>query len=201
MVIVNNEGSTDSPYLVYNDDVYGIRLATRHLIELGHREIAFLGNSVGGRTSVAREKGFRQEMRTSGVAINEAFILRSQLETLQAGFEAANVLLSQAHRPTAIVCYNDSLAIGVYSAIYQAGLRIPEDISITGFDDIAVAAYLHPPLTTVRQFKARLGAVATTMMLNLLKPDGEPGANKEPQKVLLQSELVVRASTRSVAGR
>jgi DNA-binding LacI/PurR family transcriptional regulator len=199
MVIVNNEGSTNSPYLVYNDDIYGIRLATHHLIKLGHREIAFLGNSVGGRTSLEREKGFRQEMHESGLPIKEAFVYTSHQETLQAGFEATRALLAQKPTPTAIVCYNDVLATGVYSAIHLAGLRIPEDISITGFDDIAVAAYLYPPLTTVRQFKDKLGATATTMMLNLLKAEGEPGANKEPQKILLQSELVVRASTKKIS--
>jgi DNA-binding LacI/PurR family transcriptional regulator len=196
MVIVNNEGAGDTAYLVYNDDVQGIRLATRHLIELGHRDIAFLGNLAGGRTSIAREQGFRQEMRAAGISINRQCFCRARQETLEAGHEAAQRLLSRRHRPTAIVCYNDAMAIGAYSAIHQAGLGIPKDISITGFDDIAVAAYLQPPLTTVRQLKARLGVEATSMMLYVLNPDRESGADKGPQKVLLRGELVVRASTR-----
>ncbi len=196
MVIVNNEGSVDSPYLVFNDDINGIRLAARHLIELGHRRIAFLGNAVGGRTTAEREKGFRQELRDSGVAVLEEYIRLTESETLAAGFNGARELLAIDPRPTAIVCYNDVLAIGVYSAVTQAGLRIPDDISITGFDDISVAAYLVPPLTTIRQHKAELGSVAANMMLEVLARKEEGIEDLEPRRVNLPNELLVRASTK-----
>jgi len=196
MVIVNNEGSVDSPYLVFNDDINGIRLAARHLIELGHRRIAFLGNAVGGRTTAEREKGFRQELRDRGVAVLEEYIRLTESETLAAGFNGARELLAIDPRPTAIVCYNDVLAIGVYSAVTQAGLRIPDDISITGFDDISVAAYLVPPLTTIRQHKAELGSVAANMMLEVLARKEEGIEDLEPRRVNLPNELLVRASTK-----
>lgn len=198
MVIVNNEGSTDSPYLVFNDDINGIRLAARHLISLGHTRIAFLGNAVGGRTTVERERGFRQELRDSGVAVHEEYIRLTENETLAAGFNGAKELLALTPPPTAIVCYNDVLAVGVYSAVTQVGLRIPEDVSVTGFDDISVAAYLVPPLTTIRQHKSELGSVAANMMLELLKKREAGLGELEPRRLNLPNELLARASTRPV---
>ena len=199
MVIVNNEGASASQHLVYNDDVYGIRVVTRHLIELNHRQIAFLGNEIGGRTTIEREKGFREEMLASGLEVNEAYVHLAPHSLPSGGYAGAEYFLSLPNRPTALICYNDNMVVGVYSALYRAGLRIPQDMSVTGFDDITIAAYLTPPLTTLRQLKHDLGTEAASMMLRILEARDESGTLPEPQKIALNGELVIRASTAPLA--
>jgi len=196
IAIVNNEGAGEYKCIIYNDDLYGIHLVTRHLIELGHQKIAFLGNQMGGRTNSERLRGFRQEMQAAGRVVNESYIYHTCGSTPEGGFAGAQHLLTLQERPTAVVCYNDYMAVGVYQAIYQARLHIPEDISVTGFDDIAIAAYLTPPLTTLHQDKYNLGVGAARMMLGMLdKPLTDPSGSSEAHKICLKGELYVRAST------
>jgi DNA-binding LacI/PurR family transcriptional regulator len=196
MAIVNNEGAGEYQYLVYNDDIYGIRLVARHLIELGHQRIAYLGNTLGGRTNQERERGFREEMSAAGLEVQAAYVYHTPKGTPAGGSAGVQYLLSLPEMPTAIMCYNDYLAIGVYSALSQAGLRIPQDISVTGFDDITIAVYLTPPLTTLRQYKYDLGVGAARMMLEMLEQKRD---RSEPlpatQKVSIKGELCIRAST------
>lgn len=201
MVIVNNEGASASQSIVSNDDVYGTRLATRHLAELGHRRIAYIGISGGGRTNLEREKGFRDEMAQQGLPVDERLIVCGAAEMPAEGYKAASQLLFVQDRPTAVLCYNDYMTIGVYSALFNAGLKIPQDISVVGFDDIDISAYLTPALTTVRQYKSRLGSIVATTMLQQLARREAPAAEAErPEKILIRGELVVRASTAPVRG-
>ncbi len=193
--IVNNEGAAEARYLVYNDDAQGIRLLTQHLIDLGHTRIAFLGNQVGGRTTVEREAGFRQTMRRAGLRVPSRFVQLAPEGTPAGGRLGAAKILKLAARPTAIICYNDNMAIGVYAALFEAGLSVPRDVSVAGFDDIAIAPFLLPPLTTMRQFKRSLGAEAAALMLRILEARSVAGELPGPEKRCLQGELVVRAST------
>ncbi|MBL8096492.1 MAG: LacI family DNA-binding transcriptional regulator [Anaerolineales bacterium] len=193
--IVNNEGASDASYLVFNDDVHGIRLLTRHLIALGHARIAYLGNQRGGRTTIERETGFREEMRAAGLAVDERCVYLAPEGTPPGGLKGAQHLLTLDDPPTAILCYNDNMAIGVYAALHQSGRSVPHDISVAGYDDIAIAPYLIPPLTTLRQSKRELGAEAANLMLRILAARGESGGLPAPQKLRLQGELVVRGST------
>lgn len=196
MVVVNNEGASASPDLVFNEDGYGIRVMTRHLITLGHRRIAFLGNALGGRTHHRRAAGFRAEMRAAGLSVPAAYLPLAPQGTPAGGLAGAERLLALPQRPTAILCYNDQMAVGVYSAVQQAGLRIPEDISVAGFDDIAIAAYLTPPLTTLHQFKRELGARAAELLLHHLQTPAPAAAGRaRPRRIGLKGALVVRAST------
>jgi DNA-binding LacI/PurR family transcriptional regulator len=176
--------------------VFGIRQVTRHLIDLGHRKIAYLGNALGGSTTQERERGFREEMAAAGFEVEPSYVHQTSEGTPAGGYAGMQYFLSLPARPTAIQCYNDNMAIGVYGALYEAGLRIPQDISVTGFDDITASAYLNPPLTTLRQHKYELGVGAARMMLQILEQDpGLSEAAPAPQKVSLRGELCVRAST------
>jgi DNA-binding LacI/PurR family transcriptional regulator len=196
MVIVNNEGAGEYQYLIYNDDIYGIGLITRHLIELGHQNIAFLGNKSGGRTNSERERGFREEMNAGGLIIRPEFFYQASSGIPEGGEEGGQYLLSLQNRPTAIICYNDYMAMGVYKCLRQTGLRIPQDISVTGFDDIKISDFLSPPLTTLHQFKNKLGGGAATMMLEILESSQDLYATiLSPKKVVVQGELVIRKST------
>lgn len=196
MAIVNNEGAGLYQYLIYNDNDFGINLVTRHLIDLGHREIAYLGNSLGGLTNQERESGFIETMKLAGLQPQEDFIHLTKGGTPEGGFAGAQYLLSLPRVPTAIMCYNDFMAVGVYRALAQAGYRIPEDMSVTGFDDITISAYLLPPLTTLHQYKYDLGVGAARMMLEVLEQPptmtSEPPVNK---RMSLQGQLTLRKST------
>jgi DNA-binding LacI/PurR family transcriptional regulator len=196
MAIVNNEGAGEYQYLIYNDNLYGIRLICNHLLELGHRQIAYLGNTLGGLTNTERMHGFEENMAAAGLKVDEDFIHLTKGGTPEGGYAGAQYLLSLPKVPTAIVCYNDYMAVGVYRALAQAGYRIPEDMSVAGFDDITISAYLLPPLTTLHQFKYDLGVGAARMMLEILetgpRPSGEPAVHK---KVSLQGQIVIRKST------
>lgn len=198
-VVVNNEGAAAARYLVFNDDRHGIELLTKHLLDQGHRRIAYLGNAVGGRTNSEREAGFHETMRAARLKVEPGFVVRAPDSTPAGGRQGAVELLSRRERPTAIVCYNDNMAIGVYAALHEAGLSVPQDMSVTGFDDIAIAQYLLPPLTTLRQLKQDLGAQAAALMLRILDARGVAGRLPRPERHCLQGELVVRASTARLA--
>jgi DNA-binding LacI/PurR family transcriptional regulator len=198
LVAVNNQAVDDYPYSIYHDDVDGAQQACTHLIHLGHRHIAFLGDSTSGRTTQERLAGYRQTMLGAGLEIYEAYIHLVPGSGALQGYEAANYFLGLEHVPSALICYNDMMAVGVLKRLHQAGIRIPEDISVTGFDNITVSEYTSPPLTTIDQPKRFLGAEAARMMLEQLGVI--PGLNELATKVKrLKGTLLVRGSTAKLA--
>jgi DNA-binding LacI/PurR family transcriptional regulator len=191
IVVVNNQSAGNFRYSIYHDDVDGSRQVTRHLIELGHRHIAYLGNSISGRTTLDRLSGFRQEMEAADLSIPKEYIHEVPGGRAEHGMTGGDYFLSLPIRPTAIVCFNDLIATGVLKSAYQHGLRIPADLSVTGFDNIDFSAYTDPPLTTFDQPKRFIGMEAARLLLGLLHsiPD-------EDEKVtILRGSLLVRAST------
>jgi len=192
-VLINNQAlDTPDVYSVYHDDKYGSSQLLQHLLDLGHRRIAYLGNARGGRTNVERLQGYKAALGQGGVDIRPDYLSDGPNGLPEGGAQAVQKLLVLAERPTAIVCYNDMMAIGAIQAVQQAGLHVPGDISITGFDDIELAPYITPPLTTFHQPKYELGREAATMMLRVLSGNMEPSS---PAVLVLRGELVVRAST------
>jgi DNA-binding LacI/PurR family transcriptional regulator len=194
IVVVNNQAAEEYRYSIYHDDVDGSRQVVRHLVELGHERIAYLGNSLSGRTTLDRLAGFRQEMEAAGLHIPEEYIVEVPGSRPEDGLDAVRYFLDLSNRPTALFCFNDLLAIGVLKGLHQAGLRVPDDLSVVGFDNILFSAYTSPPLTTLDQPKRYIGAEAARLILGLLDqvPDGEtPG--QEIRK--LKGKLLVRQST------
>ncbi len=153
IVVINNRAAEDYRYSIYHDDVDGSRQLTRHLIELGHQRIAYLGNALSGRTTQDRVSGYQQELAAAGLTYPDGYIHQVFGGRPVDGVGACTHFLDLPERPTAILCYNDMLAIGLLQALQQADLRVPEDISVTGFDNIVFSAYTHPPLTTFDQPK------------------------------------------------
>jgi DNA-binding LacI/PurR family transcriptional regulator len=194
IVVINNQAAEDYRYSIYHDDVDGSRQLTRHLIELGHKKIAYLGNTLSGRTTQNRVSGFQQELAAASLICVEGYIHQVPGGSPADGFAACSHFLNLIERPTAIVCYNDMLAIGLLQALQQAGLCVPEDISVTGFDNIVFSAYTHPPLTTFDQPKRFIGAEAARLLMELLQT-AEVGAATAPQTRLLKGQLLVRKST------
>ena len=163
--------------------------ATRHLLELGHRRIAVITGPRHTLSSRARLDGYRTALDTAGVPIDPALIREGDFH-VESGLAQARRLLRLPDPPTAIFSANDLQAVGVYQAAHDAGLRIPQDLSVVGFDDLPHVRWLIPPLTTVRQPLTAMASTAATMVLQLARD--EPPAQS---RVELATELVVRGST------
>jgi DNA-binding LacI/PurR family transcriptional regulator len=169
--------------------------ATRHLIELGHRRIGVITGPDWALCSRARLDGYRAALDLAGVPIDPTLIRHGTFE-IEDGLVHTAELRKLSDPPTAIFAFNDGMAIGVYHAANLAGLRIPHDLSVVGFDDYPLDKWLVPPLTTVRQSLGEMGAAAAGMVLDLAR-----GRAPRANRLDLATELVVRQSTAPPAQR
>ncbi|HSZ42214.1 MAG TPA: LacI family DNA-binding transcriptional regulator [Trebonia sp.] len=179
------DGSTRS---VGTTNWQGGLAATRHLIDLGHRRIAAIGGPDGLWSCHARLDGYRSALRRAGLPADEKLVRSGALSAEHARVLAGQ-LLDLADPPTAIVAGNDSQAFGVLQALGERRLRCPDDVSVTGFDDVPIATWATPPLTTIRQ---PLAAMAATALWMLTRPDN---ASVSPRHIELETTLVMRDST------
>ena len=163
--------------------------ATEHLIGLGHRRIGFIHGPKQVLASRARFDGYRAALDAAGIPYDPALIYDGDFYH-QSGFDAAKALLSLDDAPTAIFASSDQMAFGAYEAIRQSGLRIPEHVSVVGFDDLPESRWTSPPLTTVRQPLAEMGALAARTVLELAS-----GNEVDTPRLELATEMVVREST------
>jgi LacI family transcriptional regulator, galactose operon repressor len=191
VVLVDRGAGQANRCSVAVDDVLGGRLAAQHLLDCGHRRIAF----VGGPFSIAqvsdRHAGAAEVL--AGRAGSELQIVETASLSVGAGREAAETICSRppARRPTAVFCANDLLALGVLQGLTTAGLGVPDDIAIVGYDDIDFAAAAAVPLTSIRQPREQLGRMAAQLLLEEADDDGRHGH----RHVEFQPHLVVRRST------
>jgi DNA-binding LacI/PurR family transcriptional regulator len=167
------------------DDMAGARLAVEHLLELGHCRLAHIA-APASRTSLLRIVGFRAALDDAGL---EPTAIVSCDQSLEGGRVAALDLLSRDERPTAILTYDDLVGIGAMRAAHSVGVRVPDDLSIVGCDDIDVSAFVEPPLTTVRHPKREIGRVAMQLLLSALGGEGAPA------RIALPGTLIVRSSS------
>ena len=171
------------------DYTTGVRAAVNHLMGLGHRKIGFLAGPHKLHSAITRENDFRTAMRDAGLQVDPAWVIECD-HTLRggvAGFERLRALGSQ---PTAVLCSNDMTAIGVLRAAYMGGLRVPQDLSVIGLDDIDFAEFTLPPLTTIRLSRADLARAA----FDALRSQTD-GSVKIQREFLVSTSLVVRGST------
>jgi LacI family transcriptional regulator len=189
VVLVNGDLPGRLLHRVYTDEVEGARLAIQHLIDYGHRHIAFIGGMKETTTTTQKVKMFRQVMLQNGLEVPKEWVLEGSF-SIQSGQALMRQLFSEDHKPTAVFCVNDFTAIGAYKAASQLGMRIPDDISIVGFDDTPLASSIIPELTTISQKSTELGRLAVEMLHQLiLKEDIK-------RVTVLQPELIVRESTK-----
>jgi LacI family transcriptional regulator len=174
------------------EDQEGARLATQHLIDLGHRRIAFIAGNAEHPDSDERKRGYTAALLGAGIAFDSTLVVPGDY-TEAGGLLAMERLLQGRQRFTAIFAANDQMAFGAALALYRRGLRVPDNISLVGFDDLAGAQFSIPPLTSVHQAGYELGQIASLAMLELL------GGNK-PSQQLPPPRLIVRESTRAPAG-
>jgi LacI family transcriptional regulator len=179
----------DEPgHMVVSHDGKGAADAARHLADLGHTRIGLISGPPTFRSSVERRKGFEGGLAERGLSLDPALV-RQGAYTYESGIAAAQELLALKDRPTAVFCLNDEMAAGVYQSAREAGLRIPEDLSVVGFDDAPIASRLWPAMTSVRLPLQDMGRMAGEM----LAPN--PMREKLPDAHEVQPELIQRASS------
>jgi LacI family transcriptional regulator len=182
------EGKVSTILMDYNT---GIREAVGHLVDLGHTRIAFLAGPHKLHSAITRENDFRTAMAAVGLEIQKNCIIECD-HTLKGGVAGFGQLQSLAVPPTAIVCSNDMTAIGVLRAAYLKKMRVPEDLSVIGLDDIDFAEFTLPPLSTIRLSRYDLGQAAFEALRQQIE---EPVSAKIQREFLVSTRLVVRGST------
>jgi DNA-binding LacI/PurR family transcriptional regulator len=188
IMLINNQYPGAFVHAVMIRNVEGARATVNHLIQLGHRRIAYLGDQFGYQSDVERMSGYREALGAATIPFQAELVVHGDSRT-EAAIGAMGRLLDLQEPPTAVCCYNDMTALGAIHAIHARRLRVPEDVSVTGFDDLFFAPYLQPPLTTVRQPVHRMGQLAMENLVKLIS--GEESV----AHVKVDAELVIRQST------
>jgi LacI family transcriptional regulator len=197
VVVIGRESSHRGISSVSVDNKIGARLAIAHLFELGHRQIAFIRGPKQVVDSAHRWAGIREFARERSLALDGELILEltDAASSSEAGFEAMTKLLDQGARFTAVMAFDDMTAFGAIRALTQARLKVPEQCSVVGFDDVAAAAFYNPPLTTVRQSMEELGNLGAGIFLRATQSQPGDGMRIQAARRKVEPELVVRAST------
>lgn len=194
VVLVNNHNEQSGRYTfsVTVDNPHGGRLATEHLIRLGHRRIAYVTGPADHSDDLGRMAGYRQGLTAAGIPFDPALVVPGSGRA-RGGERALLALTAMDEPPTAVFCYNDMTAIGLLCAARRSGLSVPGDLAVVGFDDIPFASYVRPPLTTIAQPKVEMGRRAMEMALALMA--AQDPADEAFSNLVFQGELMVRASS------
>ena len=181
------------------DQWHAVRLALCHLLDLGHTEIAFLRGQATSSDSATRWAAICSVCEELGICIKPELVVQisHDMVTPQLGYPFAKELISRGHYFSALFAYNDLSAIGAIWAFQEAGLRVPEDVSVVGFDDVPIAVFSNPALTTIRQPLEQMGRIAARTLIARIEKQEE---EYQPE-IVIEPELVVRASTGPAASR
>lgn len=188
IVLVNNQHPGEFVNSVLIENVKGSAEVTNHLIQLGHRRIAYLGDRFGFQSDMERFAGYREALERAGFPFLPELVVHGDGKC-EGGMTGTEALLRLPEPPTAIVCYNDMTALGALRQLHLKKLRVPEDVSLVGFDDLFIASYTQPPLTTLRQPRRMMGRLAMESLLKLIR--GEESASS----IHVPAELIIREST------
>lgn len=188
IVLINNQHPHDFVHSVVIDNGAASFKAVQHLTQLGHHRIAYIGDQYGFQSDTERLGGYRQALAIADIPFLPELVVHGDGKP-EGGLIAIEKLLALQIPPTAVFCYNDMSALGALRGIRAHGRRVPGDISLVGFDDLFIASYSEPPLTTIRQPKRAMGRMAMDILLKLLS-----GVQCETN-VKMKGELIVRAST------
>ena len=173
---------------ILENSALGGYLATKALIDAGHRKIGIITGNLKKSVAQNRLQGYKNALSEAKIALNPHWIVESHFD-FEGGVLGIQSLLTQSSRPTAVFCCSDTIAVGAYQAIQQQGLRIPQDLSIMGYDDIELARYLSPPLSTICQPKAELGKLAVEALLQRIK-----NPNENYRTLVLEPTYILRGS-------
>ncbi len=189
VVLLNNYLDMENLLCITTSHYEGAVSAVNHLCDRGHRSIALLAGRFSPQVNEARYKGYFDTLSRRGLKADPRYILDIE-PTLEAGEQAMRNLLQQEDRPTAVFCTNDTVAAGAMKAVIRAGLRIPEDMAVVGFDDSTVSHIVEPELTTVRIDMDLMGKLAAEKLFDLIE-----GAPPAETKIEIPTELIVRKSS------
>ncbi|OOF39600.1 transcriptional repressor PurR [Rodentibacter rarus] len=173
---------------ILENSMLGGYLATKTLIEAGHKAIGIITGNLKKSVAKNRLEGYKKALSEAEIPLNSHWIIESHFD-FEGGVSGMQKLLTTPHHPTAVFCCSDAIAVGAYQVLQQQGLRIPEDISVIGYDDIELSRYLFPPLSTISQPKAELGKLAVELLLQRIKKSDE-----HYQTLTLNPHVVVRQS-------
>jgi DNA-binding LacI/PurR family transcriptional regulator len=193
IVAVDNQTIEDYQYSISHDHYFGSCQLSKHLLNMGHSKIAYLGNPRSTRVNRERQKGFLDTMSRANIPVPSDYLFNGPNGQLDGGEAGADYFLGLSAPPTAILCFNDLMAIGLMRRYRESSLSIPKNCSVVGFDNIAISAYMVPPLTTFEQPKYELGYAAARMMMNLL--NHEIQENQMTKTEVLRGALIIRGST------
>lgn len=189
LVLINRPLDHPGAAAVVVDGEAGGYRATLHLLDLGHRRVAYLAGPAASYSHRGRLRGYRRALAERGIAFDPDLVAGG-VTSIAAGRDATAALLARVPPPSAIFAFDDLMAIGAMEELRRRGMRVPEDVAVVGFDDIDLAAFVDPPLTTVAQPKAEMGRLATDRLLDMIET-GRPPKNRI---VTLTPALVVRRS-------
>jgi LacI family transcriptional regulator len=191
VVILNTAPTVGAAAAVTVDNMGGTRAVVQHLARLGHRRVAFISGPAHNADASARFRGYRAAMRSADLPMHDDLVARGDF-TEEGGWSAARALVAQRRpRPSAVFAANDAMAVGALLALREADIDVPGDISVVGFDDIPIARYVTPGLTTVRVAIDVLGARAAALLFRAL---ADPLALRDPRREVVPTELVIRHS-------
>lgn len=188
IVLVNNQHPGEFVNSVLIENVKASAEVTNHLIQLGHKRIAYLGDRFGYQSDTERFAGYREALERAGLPFLPELIVHGDGKC-EGGMTGVETLMNLPKPPTAIFCYNDMTALGALRQLHLRKMRVPEDVSLVGFDDLFIASYTQPPLTTVRQPRRLMGRLAMESLLKLISGEDSSSAINVP------AELIVREST------
>ena len=188
VVLLNGGAESKAFDTITIENHEGAHEMTRHLVARGHRRIAMIGGPQRNFDAAERLRGYRTALTENGIALDESLVVQGDFSELS-GYRAVQQLLALKHRPTAIFAANDSMAIGALSALREHDLRVPDDMAVAGFDDIPLARYMNPPLSTVHVDISQLGERAAALLLSSLQK-----GNRSHEQLQLSTTLVIRAS-------
>ena len=189
VVIVDHLGADTKLPMIGTDNFRGACQAVQHLTELGHKRIGFITGDLETGAATERLRGYREGLKSAGLPFDEVLVRESDFYQPRS-FEAATELLLLPNPPTALFASNDVSAYGAVAAVQELNMRVPDDVSVIGFDDIPSARQVHPSLTTIRQPLYDMGAAATRLLLSLLE-----GGKAGVPRISLPTTLVEREST------
>jgi LacI family transcriptional regulator len=188
LVLVNGNLTGSLLHRVITDEIMGAEMATQHLIDLGHKDIAFIGGKASISTTTQKVRAFKKVMRANGYEVRNEWVLHADY-SIEAGKQLMNQILELLNSPTAMFCVNDFTAVGAVKSAIKAGVRIPQDMSIMGFDDIPLATAINPELSTITQKTELLGRTSVQILHKLITKQ------KVKKLTVIEPELIIREST------
>ena len=191
VIILGTSRVEDVSVSISIDNVLGAELSVLHLLDKKYRSLAFIGGTPGLSGVESRLEGFRKAHDKYGLSVSEEMIVENGF-TFESGFNAVNQLLDQKRTPDAVFAQNDVIALGAIQALRTRGLRVPEDMAVSGFDDIPIASMTGIDLTTVRQPKYEMGKMAVTELYSILQGESDLNVNK---RLVLEPKLIIRKTS------